>query len=748
MATLLRILKHRVTIVLLALLVVAAALQLAAPPVIRTIAIHWLNDHGAAHAEIGSVHINPFAGTLVIHDLKAGDGLHIGRAEINIDWWPLWHRQLFIYAISLDHASLGLVQDKKAQWQITGLSMPAAAPASDSQPNPWHLILHGVKLKDVRIRLTGHDLNADIPIQSLEMSHAFISRTSNQALNTELRLGRTAISGLGYQFVDAGLLLRGQFILPGPGASLDTVTARNAAIKVEGLTVNAKDGQLTLTIGHTLLSGISMHGPASLKVGGIEAEALQLNANPAKTADTSGRISLATIRKVSLDRLSLADMSHATFARLMIRDIALPATKNQSMGSIDGIIASGADIALPASIRLERVNFQGLNITLQHEKNGMAVLNRLEGILPPPSPGPAPSPAAASAPAPTGIRIGLVTIDKGSKIAFTDNAVHPPFQGKLAVESFRLSSLDTAGKQPGSVDIAFKLGDQGQLTIKGDLQPKRTNPAASLAIAVKRLSMPTLSGYVERDFGSGIKTGQMDVDAQWRIHNHTIDAKNSLTIRNLSLTAPAPSQSGQATQNIGMPLDMAVDMLRDSQGDLSIKVPVSGRLDDPNIHLNDVIGKALASAIKSGAVSYASLLLQPYGSILPALSLASDIISYASKPRLTPIAFAPRTAKLSDQTKAYIGKITQLMKQKPFRLQVCGVASRAEMQVKSGSPSPPPEPADTVKDARLQSLASARSAAVIKALVAAGISPDRLFACLPKIDARPDAGGRVELLLN
>jgi hypothetical protein len=748
MATLLRILKHRVTITLLVVLGLATALELAAPPAIRLFAVDWLHDHGIADARIGAVRINPFTWSMSVYNLKAGPGLEVGQAAINIDWWPLLHHQIYVRDIALDHAHLELAQGTKGAWMIAGLVMPAAAPATADSSKPWYAFLHRVSLKDVHIRLSGHDLKLDVPIQSLDIDHAFLSQAGNQILNTTLRLGPSSFSGLGYQFVDVGLLLRGQLILPGPGASLDTVAARNTAIKVEGLTVNAKDGQLTLTIGHTLVSGVSMHGPASFKARDIEVEALQLSANPAKAADTSGRISLASIRKASLHTLSLANMNHATFARLMIRDIALPATKNQSMGSIGGITASDADIALPASVRLGRLDFRGLNLALQHEKNGMAVLNRLQGILPPSPPGLGRAPVAASASASTGIRIGLVTIDKGSNIAFTDNAVHPPFQGRLAVESFRLSSLDTSGKQPGALDAAFKLGDQGQFTVKGEVEPNPANPVVKLAIAIKRLSMPALSGYVEKDFGSAIRTGQMDVDAQWRIHNHSIDAQNSLNIRNLSLTAPSPDASGKASQNVGMPLDMAVSMLSDNQGNISLKVPVSGRLDDPNIHLNDVINQALASAIRSGAISYASLLLQPYGSILPAFSLASAIIGYASRPRLTPISFAPRTARLSDQAKAYIGKIAQLMKQKPLRLQVCGVASRAEMLAKSASPSPPPEPGNKVKDARLQSLASARSTGVIKALVAAGISPDRLFACLPKVDTRPDAGGRVELLLN
>jgi hypothetical protein len=790
MATLLRILKHRAVIILLVLLGIAVSLELSAPPTIRLVAIDWLHDHGVADARIGAISINPFTWSLVVHDVKAGPSLQVGRAAINIDLWPLLHHQIYVRDIALDHARLELAQGKKGAWLIAGLAMPAAAPATAEHAKPWYPILHQVKLRDVRIQLSGHDLKLDVPIQSLDINHAFLSQPENQILNTTLRLGPSSFTGLGYRFDGAGLQFHGQLILPGPGASIDDAGTRNVTVKLRDVHLSTAKGDAALTLSQARISDIAVNGPdrikagdaevddvelradipgaAETKVGHVEAQALQyakgnidldtLKVKDIRTKDTSRKVSLGAVADIAMSGLSVSHDLQATLASLKVRGITLPATKEHATGKVGDISVTDARLSHSQSVQASRLDIRGLNLSILHGKHGFVALERLKSIFSqsgpsksvPSQPRPASKkktaagkPAASTAaPALPIVHIEHVTIDKGSKIAFEDDAVEPPVQDELEIETFHFAPLAIGGKQPGTIDAAFRIGDRGSLAIKGELNLDRANPMAKLTINLKRLSMPPLSGYLAKGFGYTIGTGQMDVDSQISIHNQALDAKNKLAIRDLDLKATR--QSGKAAQSVGMPLDMAVGMLADSRGDISLDVPVSGRLDNPNVNINDAINQALATAIQSGAMSYASLLLQPYGSILPALSLAKGLLAGASMPRLTPIAFAPRTASLSDEAKAYIGKIALLLKQKSFRLKACGVASQAEVEAEAQGKKSSAE----ANNKRLLSLADARSTAVIKALAAQGISPDRIFECQPQIDTKAKAQGRVELLLN
>ncbi len=761
MSRFMHIVRHRITLLLVAIVALIGALQLAAPTLIRAYALHWLKGHGVAHAKIDRIRLNPWLGRLSVQGLQAGAGLSVGRAAIDIDWWPVWHHHIYIRMLSVEHAKLKLVQQADGSWAPSGLTLARSTDKAQGG-RPWQAVLRRIDLKQVHIVLAGRELRADIPIEHMTLTLASMSRTDAQVLNVDMQFGQGFVFAGNDHATISSLRLGGQFMLPATADTTSAAGGRHIAIRVQGLSLQASKGQAALAVGKALIYGIAMQGPENLVADGIDANVLRLTSLPGgiearadaavagtirlrhgrldigglkldhMRADAPDGLSLGVIKSLAMDGLSVTGTQHAAFSQLMLHGIDLPATADQSLGHVDGITATGGEFASPDHMQLDRLDVQGLNLTLQHGKDGMAVLNRLKTISPP-----AASTATPSAPA--DIRIGLVTIDKGSRISLTDHAVRPPFRNNMEVESFRLSSLDLGGKQPGSLDAAFKLGDQGQLTVKGDLEMKRAKPAANLTLAIRRLSLPMLSGYVERDFGSGIKTGQMDLDSQVHIRNDTIDAQNKLVIRSLELAAS--TQPGKDALNLGMPLDMAVRILRDDNGDIALDVPVTGRLDNPDFHLSDAFDQALTSAMRSAAFSYATMLLQPYGSIMPAISMVAGMIGQAAKPRLTPIVFAPRSTALSEQAQAYVARIALLMKKKDFRLQVCGVAAGGDFLAGTA-----PTPGSSAYN-NLLTLASGRSSQIIKALVAAGGDPAHLFSCRPQVDARGKEG-RVELLLD
>jgi len=139
-------------------------------------------------------------------------------------------------------------------------------------------------------------------------------------------------------------------------------------------------------------------------------------------------------------------------------------------------------------------------------------------------------------------------------------------------------------------------------------------------------------------------------------------------------------------------------------------------------------------------MTYAKLLLQPYGAIYMAAEYAAGAASKASKPKLTPIQFAARSPLLTPEMSDYAGKIAILLKGKAFRLEICGIATRREGVSKRDKP---------MTDEQLLSLAEARSDAVLKMIQEQGIDAGRLFHCRPAIDEKPgDALPRVDLILD
>jgi len=472
---------------------------------------------------------------------------------------------------------------------------------------------------------------------------------------------------------------------------------------------------------------------ASLRLSGLK---LNRQANDMK---------LAAIDRISLDGLSMAGSERGRFDTLAIDGLILPSSGQRKMGRIGSVKVEGADLN-QGNYHVKRLHLGGMDVYLSRQSDGsVALIDQLAGKQLSAEKKAAAKPAGKAAAGKEGaaprILIDELVLDKGSRITVRDESVSPAFDTRLVIEKMHVAPLDLSGKRTGSLDAQLKLVEAGQLIVTGEVRPGPV-PAAQLNISLKRFKIPVLSGYVEPDFGKSIRTGQLDLDSRVHIADGHIDAANKLLIR--SLTLGDSDQPGKATQGLTMPLSMSLDMLRDGRGDIALDVPVKGLLDDPNINIHDIINKALLSSLSSGAMTYAALVLQPYGSILVAANLASGLISDAAKPRLTPIIFEPQSSALTTPMAEYAGKIAGLMKEKGLRLQICGVAIAGE-----GGAVAAPEQASAMRDQQLLQLATQRSDHVQEAIASHGVATDQLFGCRPQIDAaKSNAQPRVELLLD
>lgn len=471
-----------------------------------------------------------------------------------------------------------------------------------------------------------------------------------------------------------------------------------------------------------------------------------------------GKQLLAAIEGVSLNNFAMTSTEQGSFDSLTLNRVKLPASGKKSMGSIGAIVASSATLDTNGIYHLKKLQFNDLDTTLIKQKSGkFVVLDELES-KPKAEAGkqnkkePVKKAARSEEVKEPVVIIDELIVSSGSKIAYRDESLSPPLDTTMSVKKFRFAPLDLSGKGDGRLDMQMGIGKYGEMSAKGTLRPHGEKLKTDLVVSVKNFEMPGLSGFIEPEFGKSIQTGQFNLDADINIKDNKISAKNKLLIRKLELGKS--DQPGRAEQSIGMPVGMALDMLRNDRGDIEIEVPISGNLDDPNINLNAIINKALISSLSAGAMTYATLALQPYGSIILAADLASDLIKQAAKPKLTPISFAELELSLNPEMADYISKIAGLLKKsEQFRVQICGVATRIEGEPVAQPPTAGAavkiEPAAARSDEDLLLLAERRADVVMDALKAHGITTERLFGCRAKIDdARLKSLPRVDLILD
>lgn len=708
-----------------AILSIAFGLPLFLPWIIQQTAVAWLQDQGIETAAIDDIDINLFTGKLDIKGFDAGDGLKWQRLSMRINWLPLLNRTLHIRSLQLSGADILLQQDvEKGGLMLGALLLPQGdgdtQKSSNMPSSPWNIVLQRITIEDVAMAAEGV-FRARLALLNVLGNPA--ADGTGQMLQSEINLDGIELQAAGQRLSIDDLYLAGQLTLP-PLDKIESADVSDSRLRLEGALLKTPQGD-ALSLQALRLNGVEVAANRQVRIGQLIMRSLKVR---------RGDLRLAGLGKAAVSNIEADEQLLTRLESIALTDIELPADDRHALGRIATLNTGPVTIASASEVNVDSIEVAGLDLSLLRDKQGMAVISALASAAATPA-----QESAAAGAARTeekkllALKVEAIRLADGCRLAVRDETISPVLRLEMKSKGVSIDKLDSSGAGQGRFKAGFALNGDGALQADGSFRLKPDAPELEMHMALLRFDISSLSGYLEQGFGHAVQTGQLDVKSNIAVAGGELKAENSLTIRRLSVKKS--DIPGNAVQKLGMPLNTALDMLRDDRGDIALKVPLSGRLDDLNVDISDAINQALASALGSAALSYASLLLQPYGSILPALSYTSDLIEAAGKPRLTPVTFAPGSQQLSSDATGYAAKLAGLLDKKPLRLELCGIAHRSEA-------------ATSLNDEALLQLATERARVLRAAITAHGIAPERLFNCRPAIDEKSKLPGRVELLLD
>ena len=248
-----------------------------------------------------------------------------------------------------------------------------------------------------------------------------------------------------------------------------------------------------------------------------------------------------------------------------------------------------------------------------------------KGAVPPappsaPTPAAAPSPAVAEAPgaasaaaASTGqppaadIELGKIKL-KGGRVDYTDNFIKPNYRANLAEMEGEVGGFGTKSTSPADVSLDGKINGSAPINIDGSINPLA--PAAFVDIKAKAngVELTGLSPYTTKYTGYPIVKGMLTVDVHYLLDQGKLTADNHIFID--QLTFGDHVESPDATN---LPIRLAVAILKNSKGEIDLRVPVSGSLSDPQFSIGNVIWGAFMNLIVKAATAPFSLLAAAFG---------------------------------------------------------------------------------------------------------------------------------------
>ncbi|MFJ4444117.1 DUF748 domain-containing protein [Pseudomonas sp. NPDC089422] len=282
-------------------------------------------------------------------------------------------------------------------------------------------------------------------------------------------------------------------------------------------------------------------------------------------------------------------------------------------------------------------------------------------LIPQPAGAPASSPAKpASAPAgkPLGIHIGQIDINDGSA-NFADLTLTPNFATAIQQLNGQIGTIDNRKPAPAKVDIKGKVDRYAPVTIKGALNP--FNPLASLDIATsfKRVELTTLTPYSGKFAGFRIRKGRLNLDLHYLITNGQLKAENKVVVEQLQLGEKVDSPDA-----VDLPIRLAIALLKDTEGRISIELPVSGDLNNPQFSVMPIVWQTLRNLVLRAAQA-------PFKFI-------GGLIAGGGSEDLGTVAFAPGSSELSGDAQSTLDKLASALKERPeLRLEIEGTSAQS-----------------------------------------------------------------------
>ncbi|WP_339490346.1 DUF748 domain-containing protein [Pseudomonas sp. EL_65y_Pfl2_R95] len=268
-----------------------------------------------------------------------------------------------------------------------------------------------------------------------------------------------------------------------------------------------------------------------------------------------------------------------------------------------------------------------------------------------------PNAKAEPAGKPLGIRIGEINIADGSA-NFADFSLTPNFATAIQQLNGQIGTIDSRAPKPAKINIAGKVDKYAPVSIKGSLNP--FDPLASLDIATqfKRVELTTLTPYSGKFAGYRIRKGRLNLDLHYRINNGKLNAENSVVVEQLQLGEKVDSPSA-----VDLPIKLAVALLKDSDGKISLALPVQGDLNNPQFSVMPIVWQTLRNLVVRAATA-------PFKFIGSLVSGGNDV-------DLSNVQFTAGSSELDKSAQSSLDTLIKALGERPaLRLEVEGMSAQ------------------------------------------------------------------------
>jgi len=242
------------------------------------------------------------------------------------------------------------------------------------------------------------------------------------------------------------------------------------------------------------------------------------------------------------------------------------------------------------------------------------------------------------------LNIDRVRVEHG-EMDFADLSLSLPFGTRI--HDFK-GAFNGISSQPGSaaeLELDGRVDEYGLARVVGQINLFDPTDFMDIKTVFRNVEMTNLTPYTATFAGYKIASGKLSLDLEYKIKKRELLGENQIVMDQLTL-----GERLEGPDIKHLPLELAIAILKDTDGKIDLGLPVSGSLDDPQFSYSRIIWKAIGNIVSKIVTA-------------PFRALASLFGGNGEK--LEKIAFEAGEPGLTPPEKEKFKQIAQILKKRP-----------------------------------------------------------------------------------
>jgi hypothetical protein len=245
-----------------------------------------------------------------------------------------------------------------------------------------------------------------------------------------------------------------------------------------------------------------------------------------------------------------------------------------------------------------------------------------------------------------------ISIEEGYT-RFLDQTTKPPFSQDLGHLALTIRNLSNAPGRRSTLTMQGVVGGDAALDLRGEMSRLGDDFFADLVGELRDFSVASANPYANSFLAWVVKQGKLGMKVHYRIEHDRLTGENEIVVRNLQVAKGA--ESDEVQKRLGLPLGLIVALMKDSRGDITFDIPISGDLSDKNLDWGETVWAAAKQVVLK-------LVASPFRSLGRTFTGGGDKVEEL---KVDPVVFAAGSSVIGPAMEGHLNRVGQFLRLTP-----------------------------------------------------------------------------------